>query len=450
MSSSRYGQNYTNVLSRYCRGNVPRSCEYNLLNESINRPCLLSESYVSSAEFLTLEVKNTESTALRPLTFRLKYEFVDLQQDGTPSAVATTTANQSGTIGSDCNRRFVSSLMERKDVNVFKSVRNVFFFGRGGAKNMSCVHRFEAQRGERIRVVIRRLMTGLNRTCESRIDEDTNRSYCFGDPRVRVEVFERPWHDSIPFFRGCMCNSTNNGTRAANVSLPVIYTSTSRELEVHFTAVNMTDADDPEHMQFEGTFEFIKAPVHCKDSRRKFGASGLIKLAAGELECRSRPWLIEPTTGVTANEKFLYVRMFGLELYRYDPMLTDEQTNPKRQPFDAIEKSFHRNSVHCASRTRAIITSGEGLSVTLCPMEEDEANDEQVVEVFSSGWNRKFVYLSKESPKQISVELLEPDTRMELAFSWLEMSRSPMQGLLGEKHGKEEIILFTRRMHYTF
>lgn len=233
-----------------------------------------------------------------------------------------------------------------------------------------------------------------------------------------------------------MCNATVNGT-ASNASLPVIYTSTSRELEIHFSAFNMTDDDDPEHIQFEGTFEFIKAPVHCKDSRRKFGASGMINLAAGELECRSRPWLIEPTTGVTVNEKFLYVHMFGLELYRYDPMLTDEGTNPKRHSFNAVtKKSFHSNSVHCASRTRAIITTGEGLSVTLCPLEEGDANDDQVVDVFSSGWNRKFVYLSKESPKQISVELLEPDARTELALSWLEMSRSPMQGLLGEKHGK--------------
>lgn len=208
MSGSKYGQNYTAVLSRYCRGNVPRSCEYNLLNESINRPCLISESYISSTEFLTLEVKNTESTALRPLTFRLKYEFVDLQQDGIPtvaagapntstgvggsgiSSPASVSLSPSAVSGMDCNRRFVSSLMERKELNVFRGVRNVFFFGRGGAANLSCVHRFEAQRGERVRVVIRRVLTGRNRTCESRIDEDTNRSYCFGDPRVKVEVME--------------------------------------------------------------------------------------------------------------------------------------------------------------------------------------------------------------------------------------------------------------------
>lgn len=195
LGSSKYGQNYTTVLSRYCRGNVPRSCEYNLLNESMNRPCLISESYISSTELLTIEVKNTESTALRPLTFRLKYEFVDLNQDGIPAVSTASAYNRSQGEGAgvretniDCNRRFVSSLMERKDVNSFKSVRNVFFFGRGGSKNMSCVHRFEAQRGERVRVVIRRVMTGLNRTCESRIDEDTNRSYCFGDSRIKVEV----------------------------------------------------------------------------------------------------------------------------------------------------------------------------------------------------------------------------------------------------------------------
>lgn len=175
----------------------------------MNRPCLISESYISTTEFLTLEVRNTESTALRPLTFRLKYEFVDLQQDGIPAsthvqngtgansmaAVATTAPPLAHLGTNDCNRRFVSSLMERKDVNVFRGVRNVFFFGRGGARNLSCVHRFEAQRGERVRVVIRRVMTGQNRTCESRVDEDTNRSYCFGDPRVKVEVMKTVLRD---------------------------------------------------------------------------------------------------------------------------------------------------------------------------------------------------------------------------------------------------------------
>lgn len=212
--------------------------------------------------------------------------------------------------------------------------------------------------------------------------------------------------------------------------MPVIYTSSSRELEVHFSAINMTDFDDPEHIYFEGTFEFIKAPTHCKDNRRKYGASGLVDLSQGEIECRSRPWLIEPTSGVTANEKFLYVRVYGLELYRYDPVISEDI--PKS--FNSIQKNFNKNSIHCGTKTRMIVTTGEGLSVTICPIEEDDASRDQVVEIFSSGWNKKFSYLSKESPKQISVELLEPESRQELTFSWLEMSRFPIQGMFGKNY----------------
>lgn len=50
-----------------------------------------------------------------------------------------------------------------------------------------CVYRFEAQRDERIRIIIRRLYT-RTRQCLSRIDSDTKRSYCFGDTRAKVEV----------------------------------------------------------------------------------------------------------------------------------------------------------------------------------------------------------------------------------------------------------------------
>ena len=73
-----------------------------------------------------------------------------------------------------------------------------------------------------------------NRTCTSKVDPDINRSYCLGNSSAKVEIFERPWHESIIFPRGCICNTTNQST------LPVEFTSTGRELEVHFTAINMT------------------------------------------------------------------------------------------------------------------------------------------------------------------------------------------------------------------
>lgn len=119
-------------------------------------------------------------------------------------------------------------------------------------------------------------MTG-NRTCDSRVDPDTGRSYCFGDPSAKIEIFERPWHESIVFPRGCICNSTNRSF------LPIVFSSTGREVEIHFSAGNMTALDDPDTLNFEATFEFIKAPVICKDVRRKNAVTGIVKLSAGEV-----------------------------------------------------------------------------------------------------------------------------------------------------------------------
>lgn len=51
----------------------------------------------------------------------------------------------------------------------------------------SCVYRFEADRDERIRITIKKVVTS-NRQCLSRIDTDTKRSYCFGDQRAKLQV----------------------------------------------------------------------------------------------------------------------------------------------------------------------------------------------------------------------------------------------------------------------
>lgn len=61
----RSGQNHTNVIARYCRGSIPRSCDHVVLNSTFSRPCSMQESLISSGDFATLELKVTESTALR-------------------------------------------------------------------------------------------------------------------------------------------------------------------------------------------------------------------------------------------------------------------------------------------------------------------------------------------------------------------------------------------------
>jgi hypothetical protein len=55
------------LLATFCKDQVPRSCDHALLTNSTRstRPCSLTESFFSSGDILTLELRVSESTALR-------------------------------------------------------------------------------------------------------------------------------------------------------------------------------------------------------------------------------------------------------------------------------------------------------------------------------------------------------------------------------------------------
>ncbi|XP_039450184.2 uncharacterized protein LOC120429089 isoform X2 [Culex pipiens pallens] len=103
-------------------------------------------------------------------------------------------------------------------------------------------------------------MTGNMRQAR---DPDTGWSFCFFDPRAKIEIFERPWPKSTVFPRGYICNSINL------VFLPYVFNSIEREVGNHFSAERMAALDDPDSPDFESTFEFIKAPIIRKEVRRK-------------------------------------------------------------------------------------------------------------------------------------------------------------------------------------
>lgn len=65
----RYGQNLTALIARYCQNRVPRSCDHGALSDRSARPCKLSESFVSSGDLVTLELRNTDTTVLRYVRF---------------------------------------------------------------------------------------------------------------------------------------------------------------------------------------------------------------------------------------------------------------------------------------------------------------------------------------------------------------------------------------------
>ena len=79
--------------------------------------------------------------------------------------------------------------------------------------------------------------------------------------------------------------------------------------------------------------------------------------------------------------------------------------------------------VKCSTRARVVITSGEGISVTACPL-SDDASSRHNVEVFSTGWARKAPFYGAEPSKVVSIEFINPDDE-EYSFTWLELSKKP-------------------------
>lgn len=85
-------------------------------------------------------------TALHPYSFSINYEFVDTEIGGA-SIVFDDTNNVERLMENEfalCSRTF------RNQRGEVKLPRNVFLHGRGGAKTLNCLYRFEANLGEQV------------------------------------------------------------------------------------------------------------------------------------------------------------------------------------------------------------------------------------------------------------------------------------------------------------
>jgi hypothetical protein len=64
------------------------------------------------------------------------------------------------------------------------------------------------------------------------------------------------------------------------------------------------------------------------------------------MECRTRPWLVEPGLG-----KYVYIRFRGLYLSRYNPLI--------QLPLNTTMRKYPPTD--CTTKARIVITTGEGL-----------------------------------------------------------------------------------------
>lgn len=75
---------------------------------------------------------------------------------------------------------------------------------------VSCRYRFEAQRGERVKIILTRISTS-GRACLTRIDESTGLAECSGDKSATLRLYENIWNNAPPIRKGCFCSQTTTG-----------------------------------------------------------------------------------------------------------------------------------------------------------------------------------------------------------------------------------------------
>lgn len=390
-------------------------CDHTLLSNSsrFTRPCSREESYTSTSNELTLEQTLVQGSVLYPLDFTLRYEFVDTHLEGAPSSDKNP-----------CDRIFKSSNSSPR-MGIFQSPRTVFYYGRGGSRNLSCLIKFEAAPGERVQVTLTRAKFG-DRNCVSEEDSRTGRWRCSRNDSGAAELWvsEYPW-PGVQLPRHCICSP---------IQKPIILTAvTSSVLDVNFTITLMNITQDYNDFYFEGEYQFIPAPSEeyieaCgrfKSDRRLRGSSGDISfpshskkiesnlvvpekkranrnLHVSRLDCENHPWLIEPVDNIN---NFVYLKIRGIEL------LSVKRKN---------------KSGDCPTRNRVVVYSGivTRQPRVICPLEGFDKP--RTVEIFSDGWNNSSsLSILNPSTRRIVVEYLEREPGTYTA-TWMEVFKRPL------------------------
>jgi hypothetical protein len=138
---AKFVQPNRKLVAEFYDNESPRLCDHVELESTGNRmrPCTPLESYITTGRDMKIEFHSLTGTSLFPVNFGINYEFVDTDLGGEPWL---------GLKGEEvpplCSRVF-----RKRRGNVW-APRNVFLHGRGGAKNISCLYRFEAPLGERV------------------------------------------------------------------------------------------------------------------------------------------------------------------------------------------------------------------------------------------------------------------------------------------------------------
>ncbi|VVC44282.1 Hypothetical protein CINCED_3A007418 [Cinara cedri] len=380
-SSSAYRHNNGTLLANYCPGHTLRSCDHFLLSRK-PRPCTLAESFLSTSQSITVQLNIQYATALRPISFKALYEFVDLHQDGNPWPET----------GSMCSRIFRRPSHSPSSTIMIRSPKNVFFYGRGGNKNLSCVFRLEGQPGDVAKVTINKIGSG-DRSCYSRLNTDRGTLQCVGDSSSSLSISDEVngLKTILLVPRHCLC-STNESL------LPYKFVTLGSKASMVWEVLHMNSTEDFRHHHFEATVQFVRREVV---SRRCEVKSNLLSGPGGHFTFHSH-------NNTTCESHFVILTL-------------QEYTNSylyAKLPGLAMPDSSHavpNNSlhVHCPTNNRFIVHAGDTVHTVVCP------DDLYTVEVFSDGWRTKETVTN--SSRDIIIEFI-PIEPASYTVSWIQLS----------------------------
>ncbi|XP_076275991.1 uncharacterized protein LOC143206967 [Rhynchophorus ferrugineus] len=389
-------KNPVQLIGQFCKDDKPKLCDHTLLRNSsrITRPCGLSESYVSTSSDLTISQTIKYGSVLYPVHFILRYEFVDLSQEGTQISRNT------------CDRLLTNNNGR------FYSPKITFLFGRGGQRDLLCEYSFEYKEYQRLKITFNRALFG-QKDCFTEYNPEINRWQCHVkseyDGIAKISISEYPWKD-IEMKRDCICSNITEQPF-------VIKTKSALKFVIKFVVTNMKSTEDYNSYLFDANYEVLPADYNCLNlwnSRRLRGSSGEISILNSNKQhfaetdvilsynhtmkyCLDQPWLIEPEEDCN----FIYLKIRGNE---------------------------RRDSRLCPSKNRILIyPAGKTEEVrVICPYYEDL---DDVVELFSEGWSMySYKKLQSRNGRSFVVEFVKRESG-NFIVTWMEISKNPALAL---------------------
>lgn len=303
--------------------------------------------------FQKLEFHTHTGTALFPAQFALNYEFVDTEQGG---------EQWPGRRGEESVPQLCSRVFRKRKGNI-QVPRNVFLYGRGGAKNLSCLYRFEAGPSERVKLVLHNVSFGDGTACTTDSDLHTARPRCNQlDPDGRItelKFYDVPFRDvKIPL--GCFCDNTS----VLYNNAPLTFISNSRIMELTFTVSRLNISEDFADVYFFASYEF-KRVSECRKRLKLKGSGGedeiKYPMKSQDSSCEGLSWYIE----AQMLERSLFVQTWGSYL-----------------PVDPTSE----DAMRCHTKNRLMIYSGRPLKVmrVVCPAQSGPRPTS--LHIFSEDW----------------------------------------------------------------